>query len=69
MRSRYETPVERRAEPVGSKDRDDSAPSWQDYIDALSAEGRRYRPASLSKALEDRERAAGKPRADEKDVK
>ncbi|MCJ2086513.1 hypothetical protein MKK88_10995 [Methylobacterium sp. E-005] len=39
-----------------------SAPSWQDYLDALSIEGRRYRPASLSKTLEDREAAGGNPR-------
>lgn len=40
-----------------------SAPSWQDYIDALKEEGRRYRPASLRAVLEERERKAGKPSA------
>jgi hypothetical protein len=47
----------------------DSAPSWQDYIDALKVEGLRYRPASLSKALAERERAGGNPRTSEKDGK
>ena len=46
-----------------------STPSWEDYLRALSQEGLRYRPASLRKALEDRERAGGNPRAGEKDVK
>lgn len=52
-----------------STDGRDSAPSWQDYIDALRQEGRRYRPASLSKALEKRERVAGKPRTSEEERK
>jgi hypothetical protein len=47
----------------------ESAPSWQDYIDALRLEGRRYRPASLSKALEERDRAAGKPNEHAKEMK
>lgn len=53
----------------GERSTDDRnrAPSWQDYIDALSLEGARYRPASLRKALQDRERAGGNPRAGEKD--
>jgi hypothetical protein len=67
--SRHEPSEERRAEPVGSKDRDNSAPSWQDYIRALSEEGRRFRPASLRKALEERERAGGNPQANEQEVK
>lgn len=45
------------------------APSWQDYIDALKIEGRRYRPASLTKALEERDRMAGKPNDPAKEVK
>jgi hypothetical protein len=46
-----------------------SAPSWQDYIDALKVEGLRYRPASLSKALAERERAGGNPQASEQEGK
>lgn len=46
-----------------------SAPSWQDYIDALKVEGQRYRPTSLTKALEERDRAAGKPNDPAKQVK
>jgi len=49
----------------GSRDSNDgrnSAPSWQDYIEALKLEGRRYRPASLTKALEERDAAGGNPR-------
>lgn len=54
---------------VRSTDRNKSAPSWQDYIDALRQEGARYKPASLSKALEERDRPAGKPGDRAKDVK
>ena len=54
---------------VRSTDGNKSAPSWQDYIDALKIEGKRYRPASLTKALEDRDRAAGKPSDHSKEVK
>jgi hypothetical protein len=54
---------------VGRTDGNKSAPSWQDYIEALKIEGRRYRPASLSKALEERDRLAGKPRDPAKEVK
>lgn len=54
---------------VRSTDGDKRAPSWQDYIDALKIEGRRYRPASLTKALEERDRAAGKPSDHAKEVK
>lgn len=44
---------------VTKKEGQSSAPSWQDYLDALSEEGRRYRPASLSKALEERDATGG----------
>lgn len=54
---------------IRSTDGNKSAPSWQDYIDALKVEGRRYRPASLTKALEERDRAAGKPNDPAKEVK
>jgi hypothetical protein len=54
---------------VRTDDAGNSAPSWQDYIDALKVEGLRYRPASLSKALAERERAGGNPRTSEKDGK
>lgn len=68
MRSRYETPAERRAEPIGSQDHDDDA--W-----VLLAETRfvrvygRLRAATLGNVLNDRERVAGKPRACEEEVK
>ena len=59
-----------RREPFGQDDTEgegsetnNRAPSWQDYIDALKQEGRRYRPASLRAVLEERERKAGKPSA------
>lgn len=45
------------------------APSWQDYIDALKIEGRRFRPVSLRAVLEKREREAGKPRASDEGQK
>jgi hypothetical protein len=48
---------------VRRTDGSNSAPSWQDYIDALKEEGRRYRPESLRAVLEERERKAGKPSA------
>jgi hypothetical protein len=53
----------------GRSDGNKSAPSWQDYLDALRLEGARYKPASLRKALEDRERAGGNPRTSEKEMK
>lgn len=37
------------------------APSWQDYIDALKVEGRRYMPASMRKALRERDRQGCNP--------
>ena len=37
------------------------APSWQDYIDALKIEGRRYMPASMRKALQERDRQGCNP--------
>lgn len=59
-----------RREPFGQDNTKDEkqavkvrAPSWQDYIEALKEEGRRYRPASLRAVLEERERKAGKPSA------
>ena len=69
-------PVSRKADTgapevarIRRTDGSNSAPSWQDYIDALKIEGRRYRPASLSKALEERDRLAGKPNDPAKDGK
>lgn len=38
-----------------------SAPSWLDYLDALKVEGRRYMPASMRKALQERERQGCNP--------
>jgi hypothetical protein len=54
---------------VRGTDGNKSAPSWQDYLDALKLEGARYKPASLRKALDDRERAGGNPRTSEKEGK
>jgi hypothetical protein len=46
---------------VRSTKGNDSAPSWQDYLDALKIEGRRYMPASMRKALQERERQGCNP--------
>ena len=51
-----------------STDGGDSAPSWDDYIDALRQEGRRFRPASLHNRPQVSEREAGKPQAAQYDL-
>lgn len=46
---------------IRTGDAGDSAPSWQDYLDALKIEGRRYMPASMRKAREERDRQGCNP--------
>ena len=51
-----------------TENRDDREPSWDDYIQALRVEGRRYRPASLHNRPQVSEREAGKPQAAQYDL-